>query len=686
MLQPLPADFVVCIDNSRSITPPEQTLIREATMLLADLADAGDQISVITFGERARLVTTVLVRSNDDRRQFKQQVRDQIDFRENRSDIRAGIRVLAEHLDEVFRPTGQSVRAPLVLSDGRLEPADGDPRSAFAAMRDEIAGRLAGTDIYAVALGETTSGMPIFDLDGTPLTGVGLMRDHIARGPDRFFHARTLDELPQIAVLVLNSAKGLASLGEAGSTEFRIDRSVESLTLIVRKKSSRPAREDPGGRAAEGRALFESKDIRVVRPGPAGTPPATAASPNGLYWSSDYTYFDYIAAENPSPGIWTVEAPGVQLPEGEALEVLSRIATPLDLRVAARDSYYLNERAAITAMVFNARAGGPSEGQFEIQAHLAADGPLAASTVYVPMRPTGEPGRFALDVPDDLWSALKLAPAPGRIQAEFIAKSDDPWFIRRSPPITLQVVDPFIDWTTVASPSLKLPFRDVGAGFGGRLDPARTGAPAFDLPPTLTVIVERFDESAGAYGPWQREAMTPAADGAQFVYGHGARIGETGQYRYAYRLEGNTRRGPFVLESPPYPLEVRTNWLLLAIVAGALLVLAVFGSAATARLQGQVTLERPAREFRAEVVPPARLFDSARLEAAPTPLGGRRFVVRARRPFFRKRLELTMLAGEASLDGVPIRPGERRRLTAGDHRLAFQRSPGVQVEVKIALA
>ena len=53
-------------------------LIRETTMLLADLADIGDRISVITFGEGARMAASSLIQSDRDRVEFKAQVRDRV--------------------------------------------------------------------------------------------------------------------------------------------------------------------------------------------------------------------------------------------------------------------------------------------------------------------------------------------------------------------------------------------------------------------------------------------------------------------------------------------------------------------------------------------------------------------------------------------------------------------------------
>ena len=679
----------MCIDDSKSITKPEQTLIRETTMLLVDLADVGDQVSVITFGEGARLVTTLRIRGDDDRRAFKRLVRSEVDFHENRSDIRAGIRLLADQQDAVFRPRGQSIRAPVLLSDGRLEPSDGNARAAFAEMQAELADRLAHTDIYAVALGDTTSAAPIFELNGAPLTGLGLMRDYVARGPDRFFHARDLDQLLQIAVRILNKTKGIASLGEAGATEFRIDGTVESMGLIVRKRSTRPAAPAAGQPHGEGRALFDSRDLRVVRRDPPGDPPATAINPRNLYWSSDYTYFDFIVAQKPAPGIWAVDLPGVQLPAGERLEVLSRIVTPVTLGVSARDFYYVNERASLTAGLVDARVTGWVDEPYAIQAHVASDVNLTQSTLYVPLPPHDGARPSVLHVPSDLWQALNRPAAPGRIVVELIANTDDPWFVRRSAPITMQIVEPFVDWINPDRLARKIPWRDVRVSFGGRIDPSRTHYPGFEVPPSLTVSVERLDSGSNTYAPFGKATLhAAAADSGAFMYRWDTRLPSTGRYRYSYLLRGNTRRGPFEMESPAFDAEVRINWLVVALAVAVLLAAGHLTAAATARLQGQITIEipRPKREYYAAAVPPTAAWDSSSLESrARQALGEHRFVVRAQRSPLPKRIWLTMESGEASLDSVPIQKGQRRRLTRGDHRLALRRPPNIQVDVTIAL-
>ena len=117
--KPKPAHFILCIDNSRSIKPPEQVLIHEAAMLLADLVEFEDRISVVTFGVQARVAAQREIRSDDDRKLFKKQISQQVDFTENYSDIRAGYEILSKDTNSPLAHEGYCV-----ASSGIGQPLD----------------------------------------------------------------------------------------------------------------------------------------------------------------------------------------------------------------------------------------------------------------------------------------------------------------------------------------------------------------------------------------------------------------------------------------------------------------------------------------------------------------------------------------------------------------------------------
>jgi hypothetical protein len=685
---PLPTDFVVIIDNSKSITPPEQVLIRETTMLIADLADPGDRVSVITFGQDARLVASAQIQSDADRTGFKRDVRARVDFAENYSDIRKGIRVLAQNRDKLFRGKGQSVRAVILLSDGKLEPANRQTREAVLEMQADLREALSDTEIQAVVLGDTTSRDPILQLDSRNINGQVLMREYIARSPDRFFHAKSLDQILDVAVAILHKAKGISSLGQEGQAEFRIDDTVESMSFIVRK------------RATDGKTICQSSDIALRWPGGEPVTLAKRGSLTGdvLYWSADYQYFDLVVVRKPPKGLWSIA-----LQNGATPQVLSKINTPIELRFSARDHYFLNEADTLTAWLFNRRSGEVSKAPYEIQAHVGTDGALAASNVYIPLRAQGETGQYTLAVPGDLTAGLKRERARGTIALELIARRRetpgspqlDAWFIRRSAAMRIEMVEPFIHWKMQESQLTQIPLRSVVLTYGGeenvpRVDPAAPAQPyhpVFDAPPRLTVSVERFDEKTKGYTPEGRKTMEGRPEQHTRVYRADHPLPQTGTYRYAYQLEGTTKQGRFVMVSPWYGFTARYCWECVGGALAAMLLLAYWHSAWSATLRGQILARVVGGAVASIPVRPTRSFTSTAIASLNQP-NAPRFTLRAWRLFYvlRKRVTLTMLSGEATLDRQRIAGGQSISVSPyGKHTLKLTKADGSVVEVEMTL-
>jgi hypothetical protein len=666
--EPLASDFVVCIDNSRSIRGAEQTLIRETTMLLADLADPGDRVSVITFGKEARLAASALIRTDEDRRAFKDQVRQKVDFGENFSDIRLGIRLLAERKAELLRPTG-SIPAVILLTDGKLEPADRNTKAAFEQLQKDLSGPLAQIAVYAVVLGDTTSNDTI--LPG--INGKLLMEKHVARSPKRYFHARVLDQLLEIAILILNRTKGITSFGEKDRTEFKSDKYVDAMTLIVRKKS------------VDGKSLLESSDIRLEYPG--ATEPATVqnavelfrGSDTSVYWSNDYQHFDLIVVKKPKPGPWRIRSA-----EGGVPETLSKIATSLELRSSARGHYFLNESSPLEAWLYDKKSLEESKQPFQIQARLAKDGELEQSQVYVNLRPAAGTGRYFLEVPAELDKALELGGAPATVAVQLVAQERagpdstelDPWFIRRSELISVQLVEPFVEWDLQKPRIPLMPARSPPMSFGATLDTAHAFYPDYEVHPRLTVSIERFDEESKAYQPYVKNALEGKADGTKLAYRFELPSPGRGAYRYRYRLDGVTRTaGSFAIESPWYSFRLQYGWLALA--AGlALLGLAYWVSNRIVRLGGQVRKIRPEPKSLATL----------RRRVQNIEEDGVGFQLRARSFFLLgNRVKLKMLRGNATVAGERLSPAAKPKTLRArrDHKMTFTRKDGSEVEIKI---
>jgi len=644
-----PADFVLLVDNSASITSAEQALVREVSMLLADMADPGDSVSVISFGNDARLVVAVTITGDQDRVAFKQAVSQALRFRDTRSDIRKGLRVLADNRRTLFHDGATPVA--ILLSDGKLEPAEGTFEQAFAELKSLMAGPLAQTGITAVALGDTTARDQLFP----ELNGLLLMEQYIARSHTRFYRARSLDELLPVTVAILSRAKGLNSIGEPGKTVFKIDRSVESAMFIVRKKST------------DGRTLCASGDIRLQRSQPA--PGAVAAADQqsavglggSLYWATDYQYFDLIVVRQPLEGLWEVT-----LANGGKPEVLSKVVPGIELRVTARDRYWINERAVLAAYLVERATGAASSAGYKVQARIAPEGGLASSDTYLTMRAASEPGQYLIEVP----SGLGRLPEAGAVELEIVAEQFkapgsqelDPWFIRRSAPIKLELAAPFIQWKPVDAQYTRIPLWTRHLDFGALLAPARgrSSDPVFETPPRLTVTLERFDSGRKVWAGAQEATLDPLDGGSRYAWS--IALPESGDYRYRFRVQGSTLNGgPLAIESAWLPLRVRFPW---PEIGGALLLLLVVVSGALARVQGSVRLALE-NGITDQCLVNEGEFSSVRFsDLDPAELGFR--VAAHRRLFFFKSMRLRVDAGALQVEGgTTLRAGRTYKLQPG---------------------
>ena len=687
----LPADFVVCIDNSRSIKGAERVLIRETAMLLADLADPGDRLTVVTFGKDARLATSVVeIRSDKDRGKFKQQVQKKVKFDENFSDIRAGIRVLAKEEPTIFRSKGESIRAAILLTDGKLEPVARDAKKAFQHIQADLSGPLAATDLYAVVLGDTSSQHPI---PGLPeMTGQHLMREHIARSADRYFHAKSLDQLLEIAVLILKRTKGISDFGEKGKTQFKIDNTVESMTVIVRKRAA------DGSRIADTSEIFlgqpetrkEDASRHLTYQNHNRTPGVSA------HWSPDFQNFDLIVVRNPQEGFWEVG-----LKNDKAPVVLTKIVTPIELRYDARDRYYLNEASTLRAWLFDKHSQDVWKHSTTIQAHLGLEVALADSKTYAPLELDPGSGQFFLTVPSELIHNLNLTGEPTVVTIELIAKkmlegtTEDPWFIRRSVPFTIELIEPVIAWITTDSLLTKIPFISLSTTLGADMKAEVSDSLGFETPPKLTVALEKFDEDSKIYQPQSQRMVEGVPSPASLTYNAAFPLNETGSYRYQYVLDGSTKTGPFAIRSPWSTFSVRYGWEYLGGGLVVLLILLQVFSAKTATLKGQIAIQEPT--FCSENVAPVRVYHSDRLQKRCNQgLGtNHAFSIQPNRfLFFRKRMKLTMQKGKGSigftqgrrvLNSQTLQAGGSVTLVPRPHELSFTNSEGKAIKIKVNL-
>ncbi len=662
-------EFVVCIDNSRSIKSAEQILIREATMLLADLADPGDRISVITFGESARVVVSTEIQSDKDRRVFKETVQSQVDFAENYSDIRAGLRLLAEQREQLF-PSSDAVHAAIVFSDGRLEAKDGNNQAAFQQIQHDLEEPLAGLEIYAVVLGESYSQRQI---DKLGFNGHTLMQQHIARSANYFYHAKQLDQLFEVAVLILKKTKGISSLGEEDGDRFRIDGTVRSMTLIVRK---RVAEKD------EVSELPVAEEIQLVPP-QENVSAGADRNPESIYRNSSYQHFDLFVVRNPRPGIWRVE-----LDNGKQPVLLSKIDSPINIIVDAKDGYYRNEAGSMQTWLMNRLSGSVERGDYQLRARVAAPGELVSSETYVRLEYDEATGQFFLAMPGGLQTAFSEGGLPETVAIEVVAQSDtDPWFLRRSAPFEVTFRSPLIHWIQPGPVDLRLPLLANPLVFGGNFDEVLYREAGFELPPKLTLTVESYDEETGQFGLYHKSTQEVALLDNKHRFQMLLEFNENGHYRYGYELSGNSMAGLVRIRSPWTTLSVKPNWILLATFGLVLLVLLHLLGSLMARLRGQVQIDisGPVPGFTTVSVRPRRVFDSA--SVGDIDLGSVRFRIQAKRYLLIfKRLKFMALAGSTILDKQALRPGGTRLLRArGQHEAIIMDDEGREIKVDMML-
>ena len=635
-------EWAVLIDNSRSIQPNEQVLIREATMLLGDLADLNDRISVITFGSQARQAASVQILSDNDRVRFQDLIRNNVKFDENYSDIRAGLRLLAACKEDFF-PTPQARHAAIVLSDGLLEPADRKIQRAFQELRETVRGALQSLRLFTITLGETGSLKTIPGLDPA-LTGAQLMEREIARDSALFTHARQLDQVPNAILAILKSVKGIAS-PEESKPVYRIDRTVEKMTLIVRK------------RTVDGKPLASSSDILLQQPKVEAdsAPSASAPAINTLYRNSGYEYFDLIVVRNPQSGEWQVS---LKNKNGQTPQVLSKIDSPIHLQVKAKPNYYSNESDALWAWLWDDQQGAVARGDYQLQAHVvgAAD---SVAQIYLPLSLDPSSALQYLDMPHALRQLLGDLKPETDMDLEIKATSPGDSMFLRQTTVRIRIMPSLIDWRQTAAWLERAPFTTARPEFGGSLDTRHPDYGAYDVPPKLMLVIERYSEEKGTYEPFASDALTARPEGATQVYATVKPFSDYQAYRYRYELTGTTPQGEKRFKSPWFALQLRFPWTLAGITATMLLTLLHLAGGFMAKLSGQIEAQCHG-QYALVRVSPRREFDSRRApELAPCEP---HFKIKARRMlWFHKYLQLTIVQGQGVIE---VSYGRQRRIAA----------------------
>lgn len=559
-----PADFVLLVDDSASITRPQQRILRSAVLMLADLARADDRIAVVAFGSEARVaVAPMRVPGLDGRPAFRAALdtalSNALTFRGRDSDILAGARLIVDRKDTLFVDGDQRVAAPIFLTDGKLEPGglhrvarrarSAKQKAAFDALQRLTQTQMRTLRPFALLLGDRRCHDPLFTRYGDKVTGADLMRDVIAGGDaDRFLHAVRFDQVFELVVQALQRIRGEARLDRARST-FKTDPTTERLTIVVRKavldKKGRPQR-----LAKTGALRLVAPDGRALR--------FSSPRADGLYWGR-HDMVDVIVVTKPTPGLWRVEVPNPKV------LVLGRIESPVILRLDLPRVVYSNEESVMIAGLWNRRTASwlTAPAELYLGTGTAKVGVKASSETpgtFVVRLPGGVPGLATTDV--DVARSVDVncsAVRPGMPTFERVATE------------TFELRPPFVDWL---EPSTRLTMEltealqvELGAT---PLSAART--PDFSAPPSLFVDVSLFTEGEG-YHKYGDQELKPGPGGAWRA--QPVRLDEVGHYRLRYTLRGTTRDGkPFTLRSPAVQFEVVRGWTY-ALFAGLVVIVAL---------------------------------------------------------------------------------------------------------------
>ena len=191
------------------------------------------------------------------------------------------------------------------------------------------------------------------------------------------------------------------------------------------------------------------------------------------------------------------------LDSGAQPVVLSKIDSPINLKVDARDSYYRNEAGSMQTWLTNAQTGSVERGDYRLRARVALPGELASSETYVDLARDEATGQFFLAMPAGLQAAFAEGGLPDAVAVEIVAQSDtDPWFLRRSEPFDVTFRPPLVHWRLPGPVDRRLPGIANPLEFGGDFDESLYRETGFEVLPKLTLTVERYDEKSGQFGPY----------------------------------------------------------------------------------------------------------------------------------------------------------------------------------------
>ncbi len=520
-----PVDYVLLVDNSASIKGYERTIVREAIKLFIDLADSNDRISLVSFGKQAATTGPVLITGKESKKSLQDDVERTIDFSQQYSDIRAGLQLLAQSKEALYRSTG-SLRSAILFSDGLLETASGSEAEALKQIVELKDRQIQDIIFFCIGLGKESMDRVI---KGTgTMTGRGLLSEIIAGRSGRFKPINTISELAGNFVDILKQTKQLPDVFDKPTRYFHLDSAISMTAIII------PKRDDNGKR------LFEDAALEITPPSSEPVNVFNRNNQTAIEWTGNYESLELIKVKRPSPGVWSVTIKDGQTPNFHII-----VHTNLELRADVAPCYFSNQRIVFQPFIYDRLKKATSPRKFSFLAFV--------NSAQVAAQPDGN-GNMQI---------LLASPPPGNCEIRFQATDTaDKDFFRLSPEYRTSIVAPVFSFELpLAGKYPLLPFVSLPIHFGVKL----TNAQYSIASPSINISFRAKAKHAG-----QSQSVPLVQNGG--FYGLQFKPNKGGE-QYAHITF--MLKGPDGREYPVESSEVRLDVIDLRVIAWILALLAL---------------------------------------------------------------------------------------------------------------
>jgi hypothetical protein len=543
-------DYVLVVDNSGSISGEGRDFAREAVKLFVELADSGDQISLVAFDTSARSLASIVLCSLADRAGIERAAELGITFAGPYTDISRPLQMVLDRRGDFLRGAGHQP-VIVLMSDGRLDVTPhAEAQAAFNRIRAILNGGATGLPpVYAIGLGAGD----IYDVFVPGITGMSLLRDTIAGKTDgKFYYASSVGQLIDIYMTVLRVTKGISN-SELGSV-FRADSSVNRISAIILK------------RTATGQTLCNSNQIILETPVGASVTCQSFGefghSSTRIAWQAT-PYYDLVDIVRPSPGAWRF-----RLSDGSEPHVVGLMKADIRLCWSVEKAYQSAGEKVIKAWLLDDRQRRISKRSCAIKARLDVATAFNASMHDVTLAKTrGDTFSYVMS------DGPGFSYAPGRYFLQIRAEQEGSFFLRISDTISTTIEPSYFSFVIPR----RTMTRDLAIGWKGVRFAASVDvcdSPRFGTVPEVLLALERV--------PRRRSALRldtlccqPSARGFEYA-AYATKLTNAhyaGQYTLVTRLpvtlerrEEHSERFDFVIRNSPWLL-----WLGLLALAAAVL-------------------------------------------------------------------------------------------------------------------